>query len=124
MVEILTTYMDESRKEDVLGLVEILTATESWLLTHLGKTVATDTIHHTQVDTLRAAATAAVTEVGDYTALARTTPTRLSNYIEKVAIPFKIGRTEQRIKRHVTENELTRQTTKALNLLGLIPAMV
>ena len=114
----LKSYDDESRKDDVLGLVEILTATENWFLTNLGKTAATDTIHQTLVDTLRTAASAAVRETDEMTALVRTTPTRLSNYIENVSIPFKVGRTQQRITKHTGENELTRQTTKALKDWG------
>lgn len=111
---ILRTYGDASIKEDVLSLVETLTATENWFLTNLGKTTAINTVHSTLVDTLRTPASAAVGEAEDYTALARTTPTRLTNIVEHIAIPFKVSRTAQAVERYTGENELTRQTTKAL----------
>ena len=111
---ILRTYGDQSRRNDVLKAVEILTAKENWFLTHLRKSKVTDTIVQTQVDTLRTPSSAAVAETGDFTALARTTPTRLTNIVEKVAIPFKVSRTQQRIVHEHGKNELLRQTEKAL----------
>jgi len=112
--EQLRTYGDVSRKEDVLGLVEILTSKETYFLNNLGKTTATDMVHVTLTDTLRTAASAAVGEAGDYTNLPRTTPSRLTNVIEIIAIPYAVSRSQQQIKKHTGENELARQTTKAL----------
>lgn len=112
--EIRRSYGDVSVKEDVLGLIEILTAREDWFLNNLAKSVAINTIHSTLTDTLRTAASAAVSEGGDFTALARTTPSRLTNLVEKVAIPFKISRTQQLIQHYHGQNELVRQTEKAL----------
>jgi len=111
---ILRSYGDVSRKEDVLGLVEILTAKENWFLTNLGKTTATDGVHITLTDTLRTAASAAVAESGDYTNLVRTTPSRLTNIVENIAIPFRVGRTQQMLAKHTGQNEKTRQIEKAL----------
>jgi len=112
---ILRTYDDaNSRKEDVLGLVEILTAKENWFLANLGKTKAINTIHNTLYDTLRTTATAAVAESGDYTNLARTAPSRFTNIVENVAIPFRVSRTEQLVEQYTGQNELARQTQKAL----------
>ena len=95
-------------------LVEILTAKENWFLNNLGKTTAKNTIHQTQTDTLRTAASAAVTESGDYTTLARTTPSLVANLVEIVAIPFQVTRTQEQIQHYHGQNELSRQTTKAL----------
>jgi hypothetical protein len=53
MENVLRTYDDVSRKDSVLPLVEILTAKENHLLRTLGKTVATDTVHWSMVDTLK-----------------------------------------------------------------------
>jgi len=108
------TYGDVSRKEDVLGLVEILTAEENYFLNNLGKTGSKDMVHITLTDTLRTAASAAVAEGGDYTMGAKTTPSRLQNVVEIVAIPFAVTRSQQQIQKHTGENELSRQTTKAL----------
>jgi hypothetical protein len=108
------SYGDVSRKEDVLGLIEILTATEDSIFNKLGKTSAIDTVHSTLIDTLRTPASQAVAENGDYTMLTRTTPTRLTNLVELIAIPFRVSRTQQQIEHYHGQNELSRQTTKAL----------
>ena len=111
---VVNTYGDEVRKEDVLGLVEILTAKETSLLNSLGKTKAINTIHSTMTDSLRTTASGAVAEEGDYTNLVRTTPSKLTNLVEIVAIPFRVSRTEQQVEQYHGENEKARQTKKAL----------
>lgn len=111
---ILRSYGDASAKTDIVALVEILTARETWFLNNLGKTVAINTVHSTQTDTLRTAASGAVGEGADFTALVNSTVTLVSNLVEKIAIPFKVSRTQQLIQHYHGENELARQTTKAL----------
>ena len=115
---ILRSYGDVSRKEDVMGMVEILTAQETSIKNMIGKTKAIDTVHSTLVDTLDTAASAAVAEGADYTAAANTTPTRLTNIVEKIVKPFKVTRTQQAIDHYHGENELSRQTTKRLKDWG------
>jgi len=115
MANILNTYGDLSRKEDVvLRAVEILTATETKIFNMLGKTRAINTVHAYQVDTLRAASNTTVTESGAYTNLASTTPTRLTNITNIIAIPFDVTRTQQAVSHYQEQDELTRQTNKAL----------
>ena len=116
--EIVRSYGDTTAKTDIVGLVEILTAKEAWFLNNLGKTVAINTIHSNQIDTLLTAASQAVGEGADLTALARTVPTLVTNIVEKVAIPFKVSKTQQLIQHYHGENELARQTTKALDEWG------
>jgi hypothetical protein len=112
---ILRTYGDVSAKEDVvLNAVEILTAKETQIFNMLGKTSAINTIHSYLVDSLMTAGTLAVEEAADYTATANTTPTRLTNLVEIVAKNFKVSRTQQSISHYHGEDELTRQTQKAL----------
>lgn len=118
MAEILNSYLDTTRKPDVLSLVEILTAKENWFLTNLGKSIAKETTHQTMTDTLRTAASAAVTESADYTNLERTTPTKVPNVVEVIAIPFRVTKTQQQIAHYHEQNELSRQTTKALSDWG------
>lgn len=115
---ILRTYGDQSVKEDVMSLIEILTATETQIFNTLGKTKAIAMTHSNLVDTLQTPASNAVAEGADYSNLLLTTPTRLSNVIEHVAIPFKVTRAQQRVEKYSGENELTRQTTKALKDWG------
>lgn len=114
----LTTYGDESRAEDVLDVVEILTAEENWFLNNLGKTTATDTIHESMTDTLRDPGSNAVAEQEDYDVSESSTPSRLTNIVENVAIPFAVSKTQQEIEKHTGENELARQTSKALKDWG------
>jgi len=114
MAEILNSYLDTTRKDDVLSLVEILTAKENYFLNNLGKNAAKETTHQTMTDTLRTAASGAVTESADYTNLARTTPTLVPNVVQIVAIPFRVSKTQQQIQHYHEQNELSRQTTKAL----------
>lgn len=112
---ILRTYGDVSAKEDVvLNAIEILTAKETQIFNMLGKTTAINTIHAYLTDTLMTAGSLAVEESADYTATALTTPSRLTNIVEIVAKNFKVSRTQQEIDHYQGENELQRQTRKAL----------
>lgn len=112
---ILRSYGDVSAREDVvMNSIEILTAKETQLYNKLGKTSAINTIHSYLVDTLRTAQSQAVEEAADYTSLANNTPSRLTNIVEVVAVPFKVSRTQQDIQHYHGSNELSRQTEKAL----------
>lgn len=110
----LRSYGDVTRRESIVNMVEILTARETQLMNLFGKTKAIDTIHSTLLDTLKTAGSSAVSEGGDYTMGARTTPTRLTNICERVAISFAVTHTQQAIDHYHNENELTRQTNKAM----------
>lgn len=101
-----------------MGLVEILTAEETMISTMLGKTRAIDAVHHTLVDSLETAGSNAVAEGSDYAMKTRTTPTRLTNIVELVSIPFAVTRTQQAIDHYHGTDELTRQETKALREYG------
>lgn len=112
---ILRTYGDSSAKEDVvLNAIEILTAKETQIMNLLPKSSAINTIHSYLTDTLDTAASLAVAEGGDYTGTALTTPSRLTNLVEIVAKNYKVTRTQQQIQHYHGENELNRQTKKAL----------
>ena len=112
---ILRSYGDSAAKEDVvLNAIELLTAQETSIRKMLGTSSAIAVVHNYLTDTLLTAASQAVSESRDYTYLARTTPSRLTNIIEKIAIPIKVSRTQQKIQHYHGENELQRQLTKAL----------
>ena len=90
---ILRSYGDSAAKEDVvMNAVEILTAKEVQIMNMLGKTDAIATVHEYLTDTLQTAQSRATAEGADYTALALTTPSRLTNIVQKVTIPFKVSR--------------------------------
>ncbi len=111
----LLSYGDVSRKEDVvLNAIEILTARETQIFNMLGKTTAVDTVHSYMTDTLAAAASSAIAESGDYAAGTLTSPARIANVVEIVARPFKVSRTQQNIQHYHGQNELSRQTEKAM----------
>ncbi len=114
---ILRTYGDNAIREDVvLNAVEILTARETQIFNMLGKTEAIQTIHNYLTDTLRTPSLngLAVEEAADYTANAGSTPTRLTNLVEIMALNFKVSRTQQQTAHYTGQNELARQTQKAL----------
>lgn len=97
-----------------MNAIEILTARETQIFNMLGKTTAINTIHAYLTDTLRTAASQAVEEAADYTASANSTPSRLTNIVEIVAINYKVSRTQQDISHYQGGDELSRQTQKAL----------
>lgn len=109
------SYGDVSRKEDVvLNAVEILTAKETQIFNMLGKTEAIDTVHSYLTDTLKAAGANAAVEGDDYSYGARTTPSRLTNLIQHIQVPFAVSDTQRQIQHYHGRDELERQTEKAL----------
>jgi hypothetical protein len=111
----LRSYGDVSKKESVvLNAVEILTAKETMIFNMLGKTTAIDTVHSYLTDTLKAAGANAATEADDYSYGARTTPTRLSNVVQHVQVPFAVSDVQRNIEHYHGRDELERQTEKAL----------
>lgn len=113
--KLLSTYLTKTvMKPDVSELVEILSPKENWFLTNLEKTTATSTIHSWMTDTLRPASSAAVAEDEDYSYEARSVPTLETNIVEIIAIPFRVSNTAQQVQYYHNQNELARQTAKAL----------
>jgi hypothetical protein len=110
----LRSEADASVREDVLSLIETLTAQENQFLAGLGKATAINTVHSVLTDTLRTAASAAVEEGIDATLLARTTPARVTNIVQTVAIPFAVTGIQEAVDHYQGENELVRQTRKAM----------
>lgn len=111
---ILRTFGDVSAKEDVLGMIEMLTATENTFLNGLGKTQAINTVHATLTDTLRTVASRAVAEAADATLLANTTPSRVTNIVQSIAIPYGVSGIQDAIDHYHGQMESVRQSRKAL----------
>jgi hypothetical protein len=112
--EILRSYGDASKKEDVLGLIEILTAKETSIHNQLGKTSASSTVHETLVDTQDTAASLAVAEGADFTNTALTTPTRLTNIVQEVKKRYSVTKIQRAIEKFQSQDEMARQRAKAL----------
>src|SRR3990172_6730913 len=92
------TYDDTaSRKESVLDMIEQLSALEDNLLTTLPKSKAVNTVHSCLTDTLRTVQSRAAAEGADATLLATTTPSRVTNLTEIVAIPFGVSGTQRAV---------------------------
>lgn len=115
---ILRTFGDVAAKEDVLGMIENLTAVENTFLTQLGKTQAINTIHATLTDTLLTAASKAVAEGADATLVALTTPSRVTNVVESIAIPYGVTGVQDAIDHYHGQTESVRQSRKALSDWG------
>lgn len=112
---ILRTYGDSTIKTDiVLDSVEIISAREDGIFSMLSKTKAIAMVHSYPVDTLAAAGSQAVQQGADFTYLARTTPTLLTNIVEEVAIPIKVTRPQVAVQHYHGQNELDRQLAKGL----------
>lgn len=115
----LQSYSDVSRKEDVvLNAVEILTATEDRISNMIGRTKAIDTIHSYLTDTLPAAASIAGTEVGPFSSATLSTPSRLTNLVQNMFFDYEVTKTQRLVEHYHGQDELQRQTTKALLTWG------
>lgn len=113
------TYGDTNRKEDVvLNAIEILTAEENQVQTALGRTKAIDTVHSFQVDSLMTAGSLATQQSADFTITGLTSPSRLTNIVEEIAKAFIVSRVQEVVQHYSGQNELDRQTTKALKDWG------
>jgi len=111
----LRSFGDVSRVEDVVrNSIEILTAKENYIFNMLGKVSAVDTVHSYLTDTVTAAASNAATEADDYSYSALTTPTRLTNLVQHLQVPFAVSDTQDQIEHYHGRSELQRQTEKAL----------
>lgn len=109
------SYGDVARKEDVvLNAVEILTARESFIFNMLGKTNAVDAVHIYLTDTLKAAAANAQKEGDDYSYGERSTPSRNTNVVQHLQVPFAVTDVQRNIEHYHGKDELARQTEKAL----------
>ncbi len=112
---ILDTYGDVTIKTDiVLDSVEIISAREDGVFAQLGKTNAIAMVHSYPVDTLIAAGSQAVSQGVDFTYLARTTPSLLTNIVQEVAIPIRVTRPQVATQHYHGQNELDRQLAKGL----------
>lgn len=109
------TYGDQTIKTDiVLDSVEIISAREDGIFAMLGKTNAIAMIHSYPVDTLLTPASQAVEQGQDFTYLARTSPTLLTNLVEEIAIPIRVTRPQIAVQHYHGQNELDRQLAKGL----------
>lgn len=115
---ILRTYGDSVIRPSVVGLIEIITAQETQISSMIGKSKAIDMVHYSELDTLDEPGSGAIAQGDDYAAGALSTPSKLGNIVETIAKPIKVTRQQQAVQHFHGENELARQTTKALKNYG------
>jgi hypothetical protein len=116
---ILRTFGDVARKEDVvLNAVEILTAKEDQIANMIGRSRAIDTVHTYLTDTLATAASIAGGEEAAFSASARSTPSRLTNLVQNMYVDYQVTRTQRLVEHYHGQDELQRQTKKALTEWG------
>lgn len=119
LTAVLQTYGDLSKREDVvLNAIEILTAEENTIQNLLGKTKAINMVHSFLVDTLATAGSLAVEQGTDLSVATLTTPTRLTNIVQEIAKAILVSRPEEMVQSYTGENEVSRQTVKALKDWG------
>lgn len=112
---VVQTYGDSTIKTDiVLDSVEILSAREDGIFSMLGKTSAIAMVHSYPVDTLATPGSLAVEQGSDFSFSARSTPSLLTNIVEEVAQPIRVTRPQVATQHYHGQNELERQTAKAL----------
>src|SRR3990167_4126590 len=114
----LRSYGDTAIVQDVVGLIEILTATDDWFLSNLGKTTAVGVVHQTQTQALRTVGGFAIEEASDLTIDASTTPTLVPNLVMHVGIPFAVSVVQQTVAHYSGQDELARQLNLALTESG------
>jgi hypothetical protein len=109
------TYGDATIKTDVvLNSVEILSAVEDGIFAKLEKTKAIAMVHSYSVDSLATPGSLAVQQGADFSYAALTTPSLLSNIVQEVARPIRVTRPQVAVEHYHGQNELERQTAKAL----------
>ena len=90
----ITWSSDTSVKEDVLDMIEQLSAKADELLGTLGRSTATAPQHQWMVDSYRTTASAAVAEGADATLVGLTPPTRAINQTEIISMPIGVSGTQ------------------------------
>lgn len=89
------TYDSNARKESLLNLISNISPLETSLLTMLGKSSASNTLHEWVSDTLTAAAAQSIVEGSDASFAARTNPTRVQNQTQIIRVDFQVTDTER-----------------------------
>jgi hypothetical protein len=112
---VLQTYGDSSIVTDVVrDAIEYITAKEDGIYSLLGKTQALAMVHSYMTDTYATAGSLATEQGQDFTFSTRTTPSLLTNIVEEMAQPLRVTRPQVAVSHFTGENELERQTRKAL----------
>lgn len=89
------TYDSNARKESLLDIITNISPVENGLMSLLGRSSATNTLHEWVTDTLKTPAAQSVVEGSDASFANRTNPTRVQNQTQIVRIDFSVTDTER-----------------------------
>ena len=82
------TYDSNARKESLLDIITNISPVENGLISLLGRSSASNTLHEWVTDTLKTPAAQSVVEGSDASFASRTNPTRVQNQTQIVRIDF------------------------------------
>lgn len=114
----LITYNDSSRMEDVVDLVTNVDFTSTPFLSTIGESVATNTLHEWQTDTLTTAAHNAGIEGADVVVADASGPTRVNNVVQMFQKTVTVSDTEMALPHYGINNPMSYQTEKRLKELA------
>jgi len=110
----LITHMDTTRPEDVRAEITNLDYSSTPFLSSIGESVATNTLHEWQVDTLGAPADNAAIEASDVTVSDLVQPTRTNNVVQLFRKDVVVSDTESAIPHYGMGDPFTYQTEKKM----------
>ena len=114
----LITYNDTSRMEDVVDLVSNIDFTSTPFLSSIGESVAYNTLHEWQTDTLTSAAHNAGIEGADVSVADASGPTRVNNVVQMFQKTVTVSDTELALPHYGINNPMSYQTQKRLKELA------
>jgi len=111
------TYDDKAIREDLLAVLTNLSPTETQLVSGLGTSTASSTLHEWLTDTLGSVKTNAYVEGVDASYAATTNPTRLFNYTQIFREAYQVSDTERAVNTAAFNDRFAYEATKALKEL-------
>ena len=117
MANLAYTYDDKAIREDLLAVLTNISPTETQLVSGLGTSTATSTLHEWLTDTLGSVKTNAFVEGVDASYPTLTNPTRLFNYTQIFRQAYQVTDTERAVNTAAFNDRFAYEATKALKML-------
>ena len=111
------TYLDGANREDLLNVITNITPTENQLVSGLGTSKASGTLHEWNIDTLSAVKANAFAEGADASYPTLTDPTRLTNVTQISRQAFQVSGTEREVDTAGFNDRFSYEATKATMIL-------
>lgn len=110
----LRSYGDTSVVESVQAEIEILSPKENFVFNNATKSVARNTVHQWQDDTLDAAGSAVATEYRAFTPDTLTVPTLRTNLVQHIYKAVSVSEVQNMVTHHSGQKEFSRQIAKKM----------